>query len=228
MKILIHQNVLVAGIIAIAVAGIIIKLISWTSYRHLEKASANMNENKNVFTRRIKLKFENCYKLNLDIKNIPAFVEKYMRSYKQFGITLAAIQKILQIAAVLIGMLALGGTFLQYINNVELVGMVKTIMTGIFAELFLLLFELLFDTREMPQRIKSNLEEYLENVYSNRLQLEYDDSASNPVVSEEELYQRGVVHTAASKVKIKKSRKPVETVSEEESVIREIIKEFLC
>ena len=137
-------------------------------------------------------------------------------------------EKTLQVVAVFIGIVAISGAFLQYINGFELRAVSEVIMTGILGELIVLLFEIVFDTKSLPNRISVNLEEYLENVFSRRLQLEYDDANVKPVISDEEIYQMGDVHTAASKVKLKKSRKPEPEVSEEETVIREIIKEFLC
>lgn len=228
MEYLIRENVLTFVLILMTGVGIIIKLMTWVAYKRLENASCHMNESKNVFTRRLKLKFENCYKLNLDIKNIPAFVEKYVRNYRQFGVTVSYFQKTLQVVAILTGMVTLAGGFLQYINGYDMKIVSKILMIGILGELIILLFEIVFDTKNLPERIGVNLEEYLENVFSRRLQLEYDDAALSPVVSEEEAYQMGDVHTAASKVKLKKARKREETASEEETVIREIIKEFLC
>lgn len=228
MKTIIQVNMITFIIGVFAVIGIAIKISSWISYKKLEKASANMNETKNNFARRIKLKFENCYKLNLDIKNIPAFVEKYVRTYRQFGVNLTSLQKSLQIVAVLISMITVLGAFYLYNSGVGSGGMYKVLISGIMGELFLLFFELVFDTKEMPQIIKINLEEYLENVYSNRLQLEYDGMEPEPVISEEEIYQRGAMYTAASKVKLRKPGKQAMVVNDEEHVIREIIKEFLC
>lgn len=228
MEVLLQAKVLQAIIALVAIAGVVTRLFSWVSYKRLEKATANMNNSKNAFTRRIKLKFENCYKLNLDIKNIAAFVEKYVRGYRQSGIPLVYFEKTLQVVAVLIGIVAISGAFLQYINGFEMRAVSEVIMTGILGELIVLLFEIVFDTKSLPDRISVNLEEYLENVFSRRLQLEYDDVNVKPVISDEEIYQMGDVHTAASKVKLKKSRKPEPEVSEEETVIREIIKEFLC
>lgn len=228
MDILLQNNALQLIIILMVGLGVVAKLFSWVSYKRLEKATSNMNESKNTFTRRIKLKFENCYKLNLDIKNIQVFVEKYVREYRQSGIPLIYFGKTLQVVAVLIGIVAISGAFLQYENGIEMRSVSELIMTGILGELIVLLFELIFDTKSMPERISVNLEEYLENVFSRRLQLEYDDTEIKPVMSDEEVYSMGDIHTAASKVRLKRSRKPEPEVSEEETVIREIIKEFLC
>lgn len=228
MEILLQEKVLQIIIALMASLGVVAKLFSWVSYKRLEKATSNMNESKNTFTRRIKLKFENCYKLNLDIKNVSAFVEKYVRGYKQSGIPLVYFAKTLQVVAVLIGIVSLSGAFLQYVNGYDMKTVSEVVISGILGELIVLLFEIVFDTKSLPGRISTNLEEYLENVFSRRLQLEYDDSVLKPVISEEEVYQMGDVHTAASKVRLKKARKPETQVSEEETVIREIIKEFLC
>lgn len=228
MEVLLQAKVLQAIIAMVACVGVVTRMFSWVSYKRLEKATANMNNSKNAFTRRIKLKFENCYKLNLDIKNIAAFVDKYVRSYRQSGIPLIYLEKTLQVVAVLIGMLTIGGAFFQYINGNNMRTVSEVIMTGILGELIVLLFEIVFDIKSLPERISVNLEEYLENVFSRRLQLEYDETNVKPVISDEEIYQMGDVHTAASKVKLKKSRRPEPQVSEEETVIREIIKEFLC
>lgn len=228
MEFIIRENVLTFALLFMAVAGIAVKISVWVAYKRLESATNNMNESKNPFTRRIKMKFENCYKLNLDIKNISAFVEKYVRSYKQMGIPISYFRKILQIVAVLVGIVALGGSFLQYAAGYDINVVTKTIVVGIMGELIILLSELVFDTNSIPDRIVTNLEEYLENVFSKRLQLEYDDSVLKPVISEEEQYQLGDIHTAASKVKLKRSRSSKPEANEEETVIREIIKEFLC
>ena len=217
-----------AVLLAMAGLGIVIKVFSWILYKRLENASCHMSDNKNSLTRQLKMKFENCYKLNLDIKNIPAFVEKYVQNYRMMGFNLYYLQKNMQVCAILMGMVALSGGFLQYINNFDSKMVLKTLLFGILGELLLLLFEIVFDTRSMPDKISVNLEEYLENVLSRRLQLEYDDSELSAILEEEKGLETGQMQTAASKVKLKKSRKQTEKASEEEQIIREIIKEFLC
>lgn len=228
MLLLIHENVMNFIVLFLAAMGIVVKLFTWISYKSLENASNNMSVAKNRFTRRIKMKFENCYKLNLDIKNIPAFVKRYVRDYRRWGIPINHLHKSLHISAVLLAIVALAGAYFQYLNKCASEAILTTVVVGIIGELTILLFELLFDTKTIPQRVEMNLEEYLENVFSKRLSMEYDESTSKSVISDDELYEMGDAYTAASKVKIKKLRREQANEGEEEAVIREIIREFLC
>ena len=228
MRNLINETVLMTVLLAMTGAGILIKICSWVLYKKLEAASCHMGDNKNSLTRQLKMKFENCYKLNLDIKNIPAFVEKYVQNYRIMGISPAFLQKNAPVCAILMGMVCIGGSFLQYVNSYDLKIVLRTLLFGILGELLLLLAEIVFDTRRMPDRISINLEEYLANVLSRRLELEYEDAEPAPAPDAAGGFEAGQMQTAATKVRLKKSRKDAGKANEEEQIIREIIKEFLC
>lgn len=230
-EILNSRNLLYVMAVVCAV-GIISKLGVWISYRRLMKATDNMSASKNALTRQLKLKFENCYKLNLNVQNVPVFVDKYLQKYKVFGIRVHTANRLLQIALLLsagMGVVACTGViwFEMSMKMLVLYGAV-----AILSVLALYLTEYMLDIEDKKEIAVTNLQDYLENVLTNRLHHEYEEEPGKELVKETEaveLLKQGKAQTAAAKLKVKKSKskKPKKDSIDEEEVIREILREFL-
>ncbi len=216
----------------VCAVGILSKLAVWISYRRLMKATENMAASKNPLTRQLKLKFENCYKLNLNVQNVPVFVDKYLQKYKVFGIRVHTANRILQTALLLsaaIGVAACTGVIWF---EMEMKMLVLYGSMAILSVLVMYLMEYILDINDKKEIAVTNLQDYLENVLTNRLHHEYEDEPGKELVNEKEaagLLKQGKAQTAATKLKVKKSKtkKPKSDSIDEEEVIREILREFL-
>lgn len=210
--------------------GILSKLAVWISYRRLTKATENMAESKNTLTRQLKLKFENCYKLNLNVQNVPVFVDKYLQKYKVCGIRVHTANQILQaslLVNLLLGVISCAAVFL---TELELRLIVLYAASTVCAVLVLYLVDYLLDINDKREMVVTNLQDYLENTLTNRLQHEYGEEEKREVLPEKEtakLLDQGKAQTAATRLKVKKQRQPKKDSIDEEEVIREILREFL-
>ncbi len=233
LKEILEGRALLYAMIVICGAGVISKLAVWISYRRLTKATENIAASKNALTRQLKLKFENCYKLNLNVQNVPAFVDKYLQSYKVCGIRVHTANRILPSAAFLTAVLGAAAAFFSYWLDM---GARQIVFYGAVSALGVLILGFaasFLDIRDNREMAVTNLQDYLENKLTNRLQHEYDDGAAKNLVEEKEavnLLKQGKAQTAAASLKIKKpkaEKKPKDDSINEEEVIREILREFL-
>ncbi len=237
LKNIVQGNALLYAMLVLCGIGIVSKLAVWISYRRLMKATENMADSKNILTRQLKLKFENCYKLNLNVQNIPVFVDKYLQKYKVCGLRIHTMNRILQVSVlctVILGAAACAGNFLQAYGTRRIVFYGTTALLCVLLQY---LVDYALDVKDKRAMVVTNLQDYLENVLTNRLHHEYEDNAERePVLEKEaaELLKQGKAQTAATKaatnLKLKKpknTKKKTEDVIDEEEVIREILREFL-
>ena len=233
LKEILNGNALLYAMLALCAVGVLSKLAVWISYRRLTKATENMASSKNALTTQLKLKFENCYKLNLNVQNVPAFVDKYLQKYKVLGIrvhTADRIPKAAMLLTVLVGTAACAGAFWQELGarRIILYGAV-----GILSVLALGLVDFILDTADKKAMAVTNLQDYLDNILTNRLSHEYEDEASKEIVEGKqaaELLKQGKTQAAATNLKLKKPKNPKKPKGDsinEEEVIREILREFL-
>ena len=116
LKEILEGRALLYAMAVVCGVGILSKLAVWISYRRLTKATENISSSKNTLTRQLKLKFENCYKLNLNVQNVSVFVDKYLQKYKVLGIRVHTMDRILQSAVIItaiLGVSACAGAFWQ-------------------------------------------------------------------------------------------------------------------
>lgn len=73
---------------AICLLGMFSRLVTRNLYRRLIKETDNMTLTKNKYLRDLKQKTESTYRLNGGIRNIRAYIEKQMYSYRFIGISL--------------------------------------------------------------------------------------------------------------------------------------------
>ncbi len=233
LKEILEGRALLYAMAVVCGVGILSKLAVWISYRRLTKATENISSSKNTLTRQLKLKFENCYKLNLNVQNVSVFVDKYLQKYKVLGIRVHTMDRILQSAVIItaiLGVSACAGAFWQELpaGQIVLYGAVM-----LLSVLILSLVNCILDIGDKRETAVTNLQDYLENTLTNRLQHEYANEPPKDLMEEKEaqaLLKQGKAQTAATSLKIKKSKNPKKPKSDsidEEEVIREILREFL-
>ncbi len=233
LKEILESNALIYAMLVLCGIGVISKLAVWISYRRLTKATENMASSKNALTRQLKLKFENCYKLNLNVQNVPAFVDKYLQKYKVMGIRVHTADRVLKatlLLTALVGVAACAGAYWQKM------GMRQIILYGsaaLLSALVLGFVDFVLDTADKKAVAVTNLQDYLDNTLTNRLHHEYEDEPAKEAVEQKQpadLLQQGKAQVAATNLKMKKpkkQKKPKGDSIDEEEVIREIVREFL-
>lgn len=143
--------------------GIVSRFLLSLVYRGLQSDIGNMPTPKKKILKQIKLKYESCDKLDMQISNTEAFVRKNLCEYRVYGISLRAIEKILGQAlffGVLIGVTAVVFAVMVKLENRIIIVHIATTLLG---AALLFNFDRLSDISYKRQMIETGLVDFLEN-----------------------------------------------------------------
>ncbi len=198
----------------------------------------------NALTRQIKLKFATCRKLDIQINNTDAFVEKMMDNYRKFGMSLRMIACIVDVMAYVCILLGLFGMYLMRSSVPELV-MIAGLSVACFC--MLRVTAILVDGREGVWRLKVELVDSLEN-YSRNLStdlaeeikcIEKEEPIAQKHFSKEAESEFNKMNKSFEKIMQERGReknreeagqavgKEEQRKQEQESVIMEVLEEYL-
>lgn len=90
---LIQSNRLFLAIVSFGILGVCSKIVVSTTLNRLEKAASNMSRSNHKLMKLVKAKFEHASMANGGVENVEVFVDKYIREYKIFGMSLHSYQK---------------------------------------------------------------------------------------------------------------------------------------
>lgn len=208
-------------------------------YRGLQRDIGNMPTPKKKILKQIKLKYESCDKLDMQISNTEVFVRKNLCEYRVCGISLRAIEKILGQAmffGVLIGVTAV--VFATVVKLESRVVIVHTATTVLGAAL-LFNYDKLSDISYKRQVVETGLVDFLENHLQMHLQAQERSEAAEQegkviefagnsrrlengkVLAEEELSVTGDGAVLKSE-----GNKDEEVTIDDNRIIEEVLKEF--
>ncbi len=126
---------------AIGVIGIVSKLITRSLYKRLLKETDNMAMTKNKNLKALKQKLENAYRLNQNIVNTQAYLEKQLYGFRFMNLSLDTWNN-LSMQMVILGLLAGGaGSFLAYWYRLDSYYIVLYASVGALSSLLLTLLE---------------------------------------------------------------------------------------
>ncbi len=224
-----RYNILLYVIGAFCLLGVLCKGVVWISYRRLMKATESAGKSANGLTQKLRMKFENCYRLNLNVQNISAFVDKYLQHYKVLGLRVHTWNQLVRVFAVGIGLVTVGACLGLYFIGDQALLTALYAAAGIGSVMLLGLLECLLDVKDKQRMAATNLMDYLDNTLSNRLHHQYEDDPGKTVLPKEmgQALKQGKAQTAATNLKIRQKKAPRSDTIDEEAVIREILREFL-
>ena len=152
-----------AVLVAIGMIGIVSKLITRSLYRRLLKETDNMAMTKNKNLRILKQKLENIYRLNQNIVNTQAYLDKQMYSFKFLRVTLDGWNNISTQMMILLLMAGGVGSFLSYWYRLDSYYIVLYASMGALGSLFLAFVDSSFAIGRRQQRLETALVEYMDN-----------------------------------------------------------------
>lgn len=148
---------------AIGVIGIVSKLITRSLYKRLLRETENMAMTKNKNLRLLKQKLENAYRLNQNIVNTQAYLDKQLYGFKFMHISLHAWNN-LSVQMVILGLLAGGfGSFMSYWYRLDSYYIILYASVGALGSLFLTFLDATFNIPLKQQRLANALLEYTDN-----------------------------------------------------------------
>lgn len=237
MEKVLNGDIIKYCIIVITIMGVLFKVAQALIYINLMEESENVPASKNKLIKQMKLKFENCFKLNLGVNNIEAFVDKYMYKHKVCGLSIYNFNKIPIIAAWFGGLLGIVSGCICYLENISVrTGSIYEIY-GIGSIIILKLSEIILDTAHKKNIVYINLIDFFENSLVNHLA---HDVVNVAALTEEEREMLEEI-PAVKEIKIsnekilpytkkgKGKKNEVETVPDEEAeaIIQDVLSQFL-
>ncbi|MGN0357283.1 MAG: hypothetical protein ACI4E0_05620 [Blautia sp.] len=138
-------------------------------YRQMINQTENMMSARNSFLLQMKNRFENTYRVNNGIENVPLFVDRQLNGNRFLGINIQKAGKASQKAALLC--LILGGavTMLQQVNGFAVQQVVTSLGVTLFCSVTGLGIYALSDMEYAQTQLQIQLEEYFSNTLSKRL-----------------------------------------------------------
>lgn len=148
---------------AIGVIGIVSKLITRSLYKRLLKETDNMAMTKNKNLKLLKQKLENAYRLNQNIVNTQAYLDKQLYGFKFMHISLDTWNN-LSLQMIILGLLAGGaGSFMSYWYRLDSYYIVLYASVGALSGLFLAFMDSSFHISQKQQKLETVLLEYVDN-----------------------------------------------------------------
>lgn len=148
---------------AIGTIGFVSKLITRNLYKRLLKETENMAMTKNRNLKILKQKLENAYRLNQNIVNTQAYLEKQLYGFKFMNISLNTWNN-LSLQMTILGLLAGGiGTFMSYWYRLDSYYIILYASVGALGGLFLTFLDSSFNISLQQQRLSNSLLEYVDN-----------------------------------------------------------------
>lgn len=225
---------------AVALFGIISKMITYSSLKRMVKASSDMAKSDHLFMKMVRQKFEHACMVSDKVQNVGAFVDKYLYEYRILKLRLHSwrqLQKIALWLCVLLGLAAAALEFAYY-------GMTDTVLRygveGVAAAIVQFLLQVAQDENYQLNAAKTYMVDFLENVYARRYEKLYQQKQEPEIklmpVTEEtakvKAEERPEKEVQASVAETEpQDQETVEEPQEEypqASAIREILEEFLA
>ena len=217
--------------VVLCAAGMICKGISSTRYKRLIRQGKTLGNAKDKQLKQLKGRFENTYRINGSIPNIHAFVERNLREYQVGKITLKRLDELGWKLAGTILLLAGAAGYYAYWQGAGTELVSSLLGTGIAGAIVLLMWCAFCNSRDKQAELETVLCDYLENSLVCRLKSPnvWVENQS-PMATDSRAAKRSDVAFLKRSLGKTSSREEDERVlsSDEESLIQEIIQEYLA
>lgn len=194
------ENVFIYIMLGLCGLGILMKLITFSVYHRMQKASGEISSTKHKWMEMMKVKFETCHQLHMNVHNVDSFVDKYVYKYKFCGLHLYTWENISgQFFAVcfLVGLLSTGFGVLYECGQTEILW---NLLMGIITGGLLIIIDNFMNLHTKKQILKVNIKDYFENILEVRLNAQ---EAQPELVKQ---YKKEV-HAMEKQVELKKQKK---------------------
>lgn len=163
------NHLFMCSILLFGLISVFVQAIMTSALKGYVKASSNMKTTRKKVMLNLKNQFETIYGMDYQVRNIAAYVDKYLLKLKFLGISFASWEKAPFLSAGLATLLAGGGIFYGYINKVTNRAQIEILFSyGLVLVCFFVFFHI-FGVKSKKQQIHVQLVDYLENYLTNRL-----------------------------------------------------------
>lgn len=166
---LIMNHVFMSSIVLFGAVTIFLQWLMTMSLKGYVKASANMKTTRKKLLMNLKNQFETIYGMNYQVRNISAYVDKYLLKMRFLGASFSAWERVPFLSAGLVTLLAGGEAFYGYWTKQPAVLYVEIgFAYGVYCVLQFVFYHVC-SIRSKRQQIHIQLVDYLENYLTNRL-----------------------------------------------------------
>lgn len=182
---------------AITVLGILGTWATGIYYRQMINQTSNMMSVRHLFLLQMKNKFENTYRVNKGIEDVPLFVDRQLKENRFLGMNAEKMGKASQKAALVC--LILGGiwSLLRQTNGFEVQEVVTSLSITVFCFMTGYSIYLLSDMAQEQERLKIQLEEYFTNTLSKRVLRTREDEKALDRADNKNKKKKRMVHVSS-------------------------------
>lgn len=160
---------LAAGVLSIF--AVILRVILSIGYGYLVKVSNSMDKDNTKSLEQLKKRFETMYKMNLGVKNVDIFVDKYINTIKKCGLYLSTWESISGQVRVLCVIIGIGAGIIGIYYDCGQLIILSTIGICAAGIAFTLFVDNFSSLTAKKNRFKINMSDYFENYLKVRLEL---------------------------------------------------------
>lgn len=169
IKEFITNHVFMCSILFVGAFSLILQAFMTLSLKGYVKASANMKTTRKKVMINLKNQFETIYGMDYQVRNIAAYVDKYLLKLRFIGFPFSTWEKIPFLSAGVVTLLTVGGIFYGYMTKVKSTAQVEILFAYGMVLACLFMFFHIFGIKSRKQQIQIQLVDYLENYLTNRL-----------------------------------------------------------
>lgn len=176
---LITNNIFMSVIAAFGVLSIFIEWIVALSLKGYVKASSNMKTTKKKVMINLKNQYEAMYEMNVKVKNMDAFVDKYIYKLRFAGLTYSGWEKLPYISAGITAIIMVAGAYYGHFIGASSIYYADILAAGGINLACLYIFFHIHGIKARKQQIHVQLVDYLENYLANRLNKTVDNKTGS-------------------------------------------------
>lgn len=197
----VRNHVFMCSILAFGAISVWIQWIVNLSLKGYVKSSANMKTTKKKSMINLKQQFETIYEMNYSVRNVNAYVDKYLLKLRFLGGSFFFWEKAPALSAATVTLIAGGCAFYTYTIGGSTAILVEILFAYSVVLACLFLFYHIFGIKSKKQQIQIQLVDYLENYLTNRVTKYQENSKEWKVLNStmEEAFMQGVVKNEALK-----------------------------
>lgn len=165
----ITNHVFMSGILLFGMFSLLLQMMMTLSLKGYVKASANMKTTRKKVMINLKNQFETIYGMDYQVRNIAAYVDKYLLKLRFLGFSFSTWEKVPFLTAGVATLLAGGGLFYGYMKGKSMREQVEILFAYGMVLVCLFVFFHIFGIKSRKEQMQIQLVDYLENYLTNRL-----------------------------------------------------------
>lgn len=208
------EHLFLCVILLFGVCSIFIQWIMTLSLKDYVKASANMKTTKKKVMLNLKNQFETIYDMEYRVRNVSAYVDKYLLKLRFLGITFSTWEKMPALSAGVTTLMAGGMAFYTYNTKGSIETLIEILFSYAVVLACLFLSHHIFGIKSKKQQMQVQLVDYLENYLTNRVMRNQEGSKDMKVLPASEKNESSPEEESEKQIAASKEPSDIELLEE--------------